>query len=266
MAMNELRHLQLVVLEIAKDIDKLCRDNDITYYLLGGSAIGAVRHGGFIPWDDDFDIIMDCANYEKFCKACRAKLDVEKYYFQEGEVDWPCLYSKIRLRGTVFEEPGAFVNGTAEKGIFVDIFKMENSPSNKLSQRWQYFCAKYLLCYSLLERGWENPTLSKRLMMLASFPLKLRCLRNFFKHQMEKWRNQETAYYGYFAGPYRINQCFFEKKDFRGTQYVQFEGASFPVPVGYDNWLKHIFGDYMTPPPIKDQVGKHLMRVDFGQY
>lgn len=69
--MNELRHLQLVILSIAKYIDKLCRENDIRYFLLGGSAIGAVRHHGFIPWDDDLDIVMDAENYSKFVRICR---------------------------------------------------------------------------------------------------------------------------------------------------------------------------------------------------
>ncbi len=264
--MTELRHLQLVILEIAKDIDKLCHDNNINYFILGGSAIGAIRHNGFIPWDDDFDIIMDSVNYERFCVVCRTQLDKAKYYFQEGEVDWPCFFSKIKLRGTVFDEPGAFVNKTDEKGIFVDIFRMENSPANRFLQRWQYFCAKYLLCYSLLERGWENTTINKRLMMLAATPLKLRIFRQFFKQQVEKWNNKITPYYGYFSGPYRLKQCFFERKDFRDAQYFRFEDTTFPVPIGYDNWLKHIFGDYMTPPPVKDQVGRHLIDVDFGGY
>ena len=80
------RHLQLVILSIAKDIDRLCRENGITYYLVGGSAIGAIRHQGFIPWDDDLDIIMDAKNYERFISTCRQKLDKEKYLFQEGGI------------------------------------------------------------------------------------------------------------------------------------------------------------------------------------
>ena len=140
--MGTLRHLQLVILEIAKDIDKLCRDNNIKYIILGGSAIGAIRHKGFIPWDDDFDIIMDNKNYSRFCQVCREKLNKEKYYFQEGEVDWPCLFSKVKLRGTTFEEPSAYIDKSGEQGIFVDIFKMENAPTNQLSQKWQLWCAE----------------------------------------------------------------------------------------------------------------------------
>lgn len=73
--MKELRHLQKVILSITKYIDQLCRENYIRYFLLGGSAIGAVRHKGFIPWDDDLDIVMDAENYNKFIEVCREKLD-----------------------------------------------------------------------------------------------------------------------------------------------------------------------------------------------
>ena len=264
--MTELRHLQLVILQIAKDLDTLCRNNGIQYYLLGGSAIGAIRHKGFIPWDDDYDIIMDSENYDKFIYACRTQLDKEKYYFQEGYKDWPCPFSKVKLRGTVFEEATKYVNDSGEMGIFVDIFKMEKSPSQALARRWQYFCAKYLLCYSLLERGWNNPSLNKRLMMYAAFPLKISILRKFLQRQVEGWNDKETDYYGYFSGPYHYCQCFFQKKDFCKSIYVPFEDTLLPLPQGYDNWLRHIFGDYLTPPPTNEQEGHHLRGVEFGTY
>ncbi len=77
--MTELRHLQLVILGIMKDLDELCMSNGIEYYLLGGSAIGAIRHQGFIPWDDDLDIMMTANNYERFLDVCRTQLDKNKY-------------------------------------------------------------------------------------------------------------------------------------------------------------------------------------------
>ena len=102
--MTELRHLQNVILSIMKDMDKLCQENGIEYYLLGGSAIGAIRHKGFIPWDDDLDIIMSHDNYDKFIEVCKTKLDTNKYYLQEGGKDWPLCFSKIKLHGTRLEE------------------------------------------------------------------------------------------------------------------------------------------------------------------
>ena len=130
--MTDLQHLQKVILGIAKDIDKICRDNSINYYLLGGSAIGAIRHHGFIPWDDDLDIVMDSNNYDLFVVACKTQLDTKKYYFQEGYKDWPMPFSKLKLRNTVLREASGFVNESGEQGIYVDIFKLENAPSSKI--------------------------------------------------------------------------------------------------------------------------------------
>ena len=87
--MTELRHLQLVIMQIMKDIDDICRRNNIDYYLNGGSAIGAIRHKGFIPWDDDLDIMMTFDNYERFIKACREQLDPEKYSEQHALTNSP---------------------------------------------------------------------------------------------------------------------------------------------------------------------------------
>lgn len=78
--MTELRHLQLVILDIIKDIDIVCKNNGIEYYLLGGSAIGAIRHKGFIPWDDDLDIIMTHSNYNRFLKVCKEQLNSNIMY------------------------------------------------------------------------------------------------------------------------------------------------------------------------------------------
>ena len=160
--MNELQHLQKVILSIVKDIDDLCKKNNIEYYLFGGSAIGAVRHKGFIPWDDDLDIVMDHHNYDRFIRVCRNQLDAEKYFFQEGLVDWPALYSKVRLKGTLLEEAESYEDDDSKKGIFVDIFKLDNAPEFSLLRKWQYTCGKYLLCYCLLQRGYVNASIKKK--------------------------------------------------------------------------------------------------------
>lgn len=264
--MTELEHLQKVILSIAKYIDGLCKEYNIDYYLLGGSAIGAIRHKGFIPWDDDLDIVMDSKNYDRFVRICRDYLDKDKYYFQEGYKDWPMPFSKLRLRGTVLKEPSEYVNKSGEEGIYVDIFKLENAPSSKIRQLWQYFCAKYLLCNCLLRRGWESTTLSKRLMMIASLPLNIGWLRNFFKHQVEKYNVKDTDYRMFFAGRYRFVTSFYHSSVFGKPLMMPFEDTCLPVPEKYDVWLKQIFGDYMTPPPIEKQVGLHLIDVDFGNF
>ncbi len=251
---------------IVKDIDELCRKNGIDYYLFGGSAIGAIRHKGFIPWDDDLDIIMDHNNYNRFVSVCRAQLDNEKYYFQEGQVDWPMLFSKIRLRGTRFEEPGSYADDNDEKGIFVDVFKLDNAPDNLLLKRWQYVCGKYLLCYCLLRRGYKEASLTKKILMILAYPLKIGVIRNYFCNQLVKYNNQETEEFVSFGSRFRFSTSYYRKALYSKPIYVPFEDTTLPVPEKYDELLTNIYGDYMTPPPKTEQQGWHMINVDFGKY
>ena len=189
--MTELRHLQNVILSIMKDMDKLCQENGIEYYLLGGSAIGAIRHKGFIPWDDDLDIIMSHDNYDKFIEVCKTKLDTNKYYLQEGGKDWPLCFSKIKLHGTRLEEYEGSCIPEDRRGIYIDVFKMDNVSNNPIIARWQYLCGKYYLCYQLATRTYKSANFKKRLMMMLSYPLRLKFLRNLIIKQTVMYNNKK---------------------------------------------------------------------------
>lgn len=264
--MTELQHLQKVILGIIKDVDILCKKNNIEYYLFGGSAIGAIRHKGFIPWDDDLDIVMNYQNYDKFIKVCREQLDSEKYYFQEGLVDWPMMFSKVRLKGTVMDEPGLEEKDSSKKGIYIDVFKLDNAPDSTLLRKWQYVCGKYFLAYCILQRKYKEAPLYKKVIMYSAYPLKVPCIRNFFKHQMEKYNNCETSMYASFGARFKYKNSFYKKELYANPIYVSFEDTKLPVPEKYDEMLTMIYGDYMTPPPVKEQQGWHMQKVDFGQY
>lgn len=262
--MTELKHLQMTILGIMKDIDELCQKNNIEYYLLGGSAIGAIRHQGFIPWDDDLDIIMTAANYEKFIDVCRKHLNPEKYLLQVGLEDWPLYFTKIRLKGTHFKE----IENTAGEcdGIFLDVFRLDNAPSNIVSRLLQYFAAKVFTCYQLGERTYHSASWKKKLMIALSFPLKYKPLRTAVKDYIEHYNKKECKYLAFFYGRTKFKTSFVEKRIYGTPQRVIFEDMKLPVPEYYDEYLTHMFGDYMTPPPPEKQVGLHLIDVDFGKY
>lgn len=264
--MTELKHLQKVILDIAKDIDELCKINNIDYYLLGGSAIGAVRHKGFIPWDDDLDIIMNSENYERFISVCRKQLDPNKYYIQEGLKDWPLYFTKIKLKGTRLAEFDGYVANDDAQGIYVDVFKMDNVSNSRLEQYWQYFCAKYFLCYQLSVRTFSSASFSKKLMLFMSLPLRIRMIRNFIKNQVEKYNKCDTDYWGFYYGRTRLKTSIVKKSLMGKPLRVPFEDTMLPIPEHYHEYLTQMFGDYMTPPPPEKQVGLHLIDVDFGEY
>ena len=262
--MTDLRHLQLVLLNMLKDVDELCRKHNVEYFLAYGSALGAIRHKGFIPWDDDIDIMLDSVNYAKFIENAKKELSTEKYLIQEGLVDWPMPVSKIRLRGTRYDENDMSHNDD-KNGIFIDVFKLDNVSNNAIQAKWQYFCAKLYLSYALSERTFESANFKKKILMLLASPLKLKCLRKFILNQVEKYNGKNTDMYGCFYTPYRFHNSVVPSEYIGQAVYVDFEDCQMPVPQFWDKYLAYIYGDYMTLPPIEKRK-HHLKYVNFGKY
>lgn len=161
--MNDLRHLQLVILSIAKDIDAFCTANNIQYSLNGGSAIGAIRHQGFIPWDDDFDLQMTADNYRRFVELARKEFNNEKYYFEEGLKDWPLDFCKIKLKGTVFGEKEEYAGKDNMRGIFVDIFRVDRAAPPPAVASFNTHVAKRALLIFSNKEGTKVPLFPRNL-------------------------------------------------------------------------------------------------------
>ena len=156
--MDNVKTVQTKILEIAIFIDKVCRDNNIEYFLMGGTALGAVRHKGFIPWDDDFDIFMTPSNYSKFKKII-SNMQQDKYYLQEWSVTKNYLeYSKLRMNGTTFIEEVFQNRKDMHHGIYVDIMILHKCPNNMFKQYFIYFISKYLTLLGLSQRNWRPKT------------------------------------------------------------------------------------------------------------
>ena len=142
---TELRKIQLLQLEILKEVDRICRKHHIKYTLCGGSLLGAIRHKGFIPWDDDVDISMLRGEYDRFLRVCKKELDPEKYFVQTVDTDpeYRWIYGKIILKGTTYVRAGQ-ESIKSNNGIFIDIFPRDGMSSNVIIGWIQTKCA-YLL-------------------------------------------------------------------------------------------------------------------------
>ena len=145
---EELRKLQAIELELLIEFDRICRKHHIRYTLTGGTLLGAVRHGGFIPWDDDADVSMLRAEYERFRKACEADLN-ERYYFQDmhNTKGYRWGYGKLRKKGTLFLRENQ-EHMPYEQGVFIDIFPRDGVPDGRISRKihkFQCFCVRKVL-------------------------------------------------------------------------------------------------------------------------
>ena len=161
--------LQDKILEIAKYIHDFCEEHNIDYCLMGGSALGAKRHGGFIPWDDDLDIFMTPDNYEKFREVFYREGNTKRFYLQEygkcnsGYVTVP----KLRMNDTTYIEE-LTKDWNIHQGIFVDIFILHSCPNNKIKQLWQCFWAKCAVVKGMSMRGYNRQTGLKKALLAMS--------------------------------------------------------------------------------------------------
>lgn len=240
--------LQDKILEIALYIDSVCKANNIDYCLMGGSALGAKRHGGFIPWDDDLDLFMTPDNYDKFRIAFLEQGDHSTYYLQEwGAVDGMVTISKIRMNGTTYIEE-SLKDWDIHHGIYVDIFILHHCPNNKLQQLYQCLWAKYVIMKGLAIRGYNRRGgfLGFALKVMAKMPDKF--LVKYGLKQVYKYRNKNTKYYCNFLGKAIFNNAIYKREWFVPTEYASFEKVQLRVPTNLHDFLSFRFGDYMKPP------------------
>ena len=261
----KLLEIQDKILEIMVDVDRFCERYKIEYCLMGGSALGSKRHGGFIPWDDDLDIFMTPDNYERFRKAFNKKGNKEKYYLQEwGLTDGMVTIAKIRMNGTSFIEE-SLADWDIHHGIYIDIFILHNCPNNKLQRLHQCFWAKYVITKGLSLRENNRHTGIRGAVIKIAKIFPDRFLVKFGLKQVYKYRKKNTLYYCNFMGKAAFKQGIYKREWFDNPVYAPFESVQLKVPGGLHDFLTERFGDYMKPPsPDRIRYEQHAERWDFS--
>lgn len=240
--------LQDKILEIAYDVDKLCMENGIDYCLMGGSALGAKRHGGFIPWDDDLDIFMTPDNYERFRDVFNSKGDRNKYYLQEcGGNSELVSMAKVRMNHTTYIEE-TLKEWNIHHGIYIDIFILHNCPDSTLKRYHQFLWAKYVLVKRLAIKGYSRRKgiMGFALKVMALFPNSP--LIDYGIRQIYKYRNTETSCFCNFLGKAVFHNAIYNRDDFIPTERIKFEKIELNVPENLHDFLTKRYGDYMKIP------------------
>ena len=248
--------LQDKILEIMVYIDDLCKKHHIDYCLMGGSALGAKRHGGFIPWDDDLDIFMTPDNYEKFRTVFNKYGDKEKYYLQEsGLTNGMVTIPKLRMNGTTYIEE-IIKDWDMHHGIFVDIFILHSCPNNRLLQLYQYMWAKYIVLRRISnQRGYSGRegvagfTAEIVFKLMALFPKRF-LLKKALK-EVYRYQNRETDFYCNFLGKANLKKGIYKREWFENARYVPFETVQLKVPNNLHEFLSVRFGEYMKIPSLE---------------
>lgn len=254
MVKQTIKDVQNKILEIMKFIDKVCREHGIVYYIMGGTALGAVRHSGFIPWDDDLDIFMTPENYEKF-KAVFNQINSDKFVLQEWKiVDDYLEYAKIRMNGTTFIEKNFKDRKDMHHGIYVDIMILHKCPPSRFIQKVIYYESKYVTLVALSQRNWKPKTRMQKLALslLKILPNKListQCYKRIYNY---KWSRNNFSYC-YFITKANFTQGIFNKSMFEEPVDVPFEDTVLMGPTKIKKYLELRYGDYMRLPSKEQQ-------------
>lgn len=258
------RQVQDKILETMKYIDQLCRAHGIEYYIMGGTALGAVRHGGFIPWDDDLDIFMTPSQYEKF-KAVFEDQKSEQFVLQEWRTTPKYLeYAKVRMNGTTFIEEVYKDRKDMHHGIYVDIMILHKVPEGKLIQKLVYLESKFVTLYALSQRNWKPKTKgqARTLKLLKLLPCKLMAkiaYRRIYRYD----DRQKNFKYCYWITPAKFRNGLFDPCFFEKPVDVPFEDTVLLGSEKIKEYLEYRYGDYMKLPSKEaQQAAVHAMVFD----
>ena len=257
--------LQRVELELFKVFKETCEKLGLNYFLVCGSALGAVRHGGFIPWDDDMDVGMYREDYNKFMEQAPALLP-ESIFLQNYKTDpnFPLVYAKLRNSCTTAVE-NYYKYIDMNHGVYIDIFPLDGYPSNEKEQRK---LERLIRRYKVLSRCGLN--YSEKLSKKSKFALSVRKRLGYHKRTAKTLAKYEAAISRYSVETSDLicnHGTPYGKRDYIPAKYyghgtaILYEGIEVNVPEKCDEYLTALYGDWRTPPPVEEQIGKHLFEI-----
>lgn len=249
-----LRRQQLRMLDILLEVDKICKKHDIRYWLSSGTLIGAMRHDGFIPWDDDLDIEMLRSDYVRLMKVLPSELpDWLALQNDETDPNYFYFYAKVRDRRSRMLEQNGYDRLWLEQGIYIDIFPMERHPI------WLHQLTEKTVghMYKIWRTSTDDEKSIKAVRRIFNFNNRVLfpCLRAVLSH-MSFGSAVITSGMGIpFHNPRFLDEIF-------PLATHTFEGLQLPVPGHADAHLRHIFGDYMQLPDL-NKLAPHVGKLEF---
>lgn len=264
---DRIKAVQNTIFEIFQDVIRICDKEKIDYFIVAGTALGAVRHGGFIPWDDDLDIGMTRENYNRFLSVANDKLN-SSLFLQTYQTDSqsPFYFAKVRKNGTKFVEKYAR-KLDMHQGIYIDIFPYDNVPNDTRIKKKHYKKVRNLskLYISKCTAGTSRPQKSaigligsfiRAVLHILLLPVPKKALYNSLDKLLQKYNDSNTEFMCYSALPL----IEISTENILNPDEIIFEGTKVKCPQNITEHLKHNFGDYMILPDEDQRVG-HIPHI-----
>lgn len=252
---NEIKQLQM---EILTFVDKFCRDNNINYSLCGGTLIGAIRHGGYIPWDDDIDIMLLRPEYDRFVELFSKQQSQYKVHTFDNTTGYYQPYAMVSDMRTLLEEKSLKAN----LGVNIDVFPVDYAPDNENELKiFLKEIRRYYNYFVITGLKWSSKrSLTKNLFMFASQIVLCPFSRISFSKKIDKLArtavNKVTNTIGILVWGYGAKEII-PASVFDSFQDIKFENKTFRSITDYDTYLTHVYGDYMQLPPVERRVAHH---------
>jgi len=263
LSLEQLHLLQKTELDILKTIDKICKEINIKYFLAEGTLLGAVRHGGFIPWDDDIDIAMMRDDYNKFtsyfntriiddCKLCNSST-IENYHLPFSKV--------VTLKNTGFENIEAYSLNNYN-GVYIDVFPLDKAVEYSNIQNKRRRKIRRYRDMLLFKSGYQMKyTVERFVSKLRSYFVSFNYIHKKIEKLATYYNNKEQIeYIANYYSSYKLNRQTFPKEAFEEIELIKFEDCLLPIPKQYDLVLSIIYGDYMKLPPLEKRTCKHSFK------
>ena len=250
----EIRRIQC---DLLKDVADFCEKSGLTYFLAYGTLIGAVRHNGFIPWDDDIDIAMPRQDYDRFILSYNKRDSHNRVIDFSIDQDYGVSFAKVYDNRTWLNE---FKYKEEKFGVYIDIF-----PIDGVGGKWQMFKAQKLdkLLHAkkanFMERSLMK-NLCNCIVKLLLIPFSVQDVVKLCDKNARRYLFGTTQYAGNMLETYGICEIV-ETSVFSDTILHKFEDGEYRIPIGYDRWLRSIYGDYMQLPPKEQQIAHHIFNV-----
>ena len=257
--------IKRISLDILIEIDKICRGNDIRYFLCGGTLLGAVRHNGFIPWDDDVDILMPRPDYERFIDFCSKNSTSFKLFCLQNNKSYNQMYAKACNPNTIVFDKEAKIK-MCSFGIWVDIFPLDGAGDTEKSAL-QFYNKNLPSFYFFNAARWKTYYKSKNkkrgrgffrfaLFIISRFVFNVHGLALRVEKKYKKKEYDNNLFCCNFFGAYGTKEIV-ERRLFLETKELLFEGHYFMGPAKFDEYLTHIYGDWRELPPEEKRVSNH---------